>query len=112
MVSDCNVNIYDVNSISGLKIRGFSFFNSATWSLPNRPASILKTDKVIIIACGLNLDSALQRLAFLLRSRNRLLTHDPTAPMAFRLFVLLRVAFFDGGNQLGKFGFVFGSDFC
>lgn len=46
----------------------------------------------------LNLDGAFERLALLLRASNGLLTHDTAAPVTFRLFVFVRIAFLDGGD--------------
>ena len=59
----------------------------------------------------LNLDSTIKRLSLLLRPRNGFLSHDTSTPVTFRLFVFLRVAFFDRGDELRELGFVFRSDF-
>ena len=61
---------------------------------------------------ALNLDSLLNSFPLLLRTCNRLLAHDATTPVTLRLLVFIRVAFFDGGDELGEFGLVFGFDFC
>jgi len=59
----------------------------------------------------LDLYGRLQRLAFLLRARKCLLPHDASAPVALGLLVFVGVAFLDGGDEFGEFGFVFGFHF-
>ena len=55
----------------------------------------------------LDLDSAFQSLAFLLRPGDSFLPHDASTPVTFGLLVLLGVAFPDSGNELRELRLVF-----
>ena len=61
----------------------------------------------ILWMSALDLDSAFQSLALLLRPGNSLLPHDPSTPVTFGFLILICVAFFDGRDEFRELGLVF-----
>ena len=59
----------------------------------------------------LDLDFALGTILLLLLACLSLGAHDPTAPVATALLVLVGVALLDGRDDLGQLGLVFAADF-
>jgi hypothetical protein len=66
--------------------------------------------KIALPRTHLDLDSTLKSLALLLGPSDGLGTHNTTAPVSLRLFVLLTVTLLDGLDQLGQLSLVLRSN--